>query len=82
MQGDTLLSVSKTNSSPILLTSDKYILVYNAGGNSFQIYSTVSCLYEDTFDYAISCAALNDNGMFLVATKSREYRSVVHVRCV
>ena len=79
MQGDTLLSVSKTNSSPILLTSDKYILVYNAGGNSFQIYSTVSCLYEDTFDYAISCAALNDNGMFLVATKSREYRSVVHV---
>ena len=36
-------------------------------------------MHEDTFGYPISCAALNDNGMFLVATKSREYRAVVHV---
>ncbi len=79
LQGDTIFTVSKANSSPILLTSDKYMLVYNIGGTSYQIYNTVSCLHEDTFGYPISCAALNDNGMFLVATKSREYRAVVHV---
>jgi len=64
---------------PVLLTSDKYMLVYDLGGTSFTLYNAFSRLYSETFDYALTNAAVSDSGMFAIVTKTLEYRSAVYI---
>lgn len=79
LTGEEILDIHQSNAAPQLLTSDEYMLIYNIGGTTFQVYNSLSKEYEESFEYPIGCAALGDTGTFLITTRSMEYRSVVQV---
>ena len=79
LTGEEILDINQSNASPQLLTSDEYMLIYNIGGTTFQLYNSLSKKYEESYSYPIGCAALGDTGTFLITTRSMEYRSVVNV---
>ncbi len=79
LTGEEILDINQSNASPQLVTSDEYMLIYNIGGTTFQVYNSLSKEYEESLSYPISCAAVGDTGTFLVATRAMEYRSVVTV---
>ncbi len=77
--GEAILDLNQTNASPNLLSGDRYMLVYNIGGMTFQVYNSLKCVYNGSYTYGIGCAAMSDEGSFLISTRSMEYRSVVNV---
>ena len=79
LTGEEILDISQSNAAPQLITSDEYMMIYNIGGTTFQLYNSLSKEYEESYEYPIGCAALGDTGAFLVTTRSMEYRSVVNV---
>ncbi|MBR5870872.1 MAG: hypothetical protein IKZ09_07535 [Clostridia bacterium] len=79
LTGEEILDINQSNAAPQLLTSDEYMLIYNIGGTTFQLYNSLSKKYEESYSYPIGCAALGDTGAFLITTRSMEYRSVVNV---
>ncbi|MCQ2431447.1 MAG: DUF5711 family protein [Clostridia bacterium] len=79
LTGEAILNLNQVNSSPNFLSGDRYMMVYNIGGNTFQVYNSLTKVYEENYDYGIGVAAMGDSGTFLVTTRSMEYRSVVNV---
>ncbi len=79
LTGEAILDINQSNAAPQLVASDTYMLIYNIGGTTFQVYNSLSKEYEESLSYPISCAAVGDSGAFLVATRAMEYRSVVTV---
>lgn len=79
MLGNSTLSYSVSCTTPMLLTSDKYMLVWSVGENSFTVSNAFSKLYSGSCDYAIYGAALSDSGMFAVVSNTMEYRGAVYI---
>ena len=79
LTGEAILDIDQSNSAPQLVSSDEYMLIYNIGGTTFQVYNSLSKEYEASLEYPISCAAVGDTGTFLIASRAMEYRSVVCV---
>ena len=79
LQGNNRLSEDSLFSNPVILTGDKYILVYGLSENTYGIYNTFSKLHTETFDYPIIAAALSDEGMYAIVTRTTEYRSVIYI---
>lgn len=77
--GEAILDLDQTNAAPNLISGERYMLVYNIGGMTFQVFNSLKCVYEGAYTYGIGCAAMSDEGSFLVSTRSMEYRSVVNV---
>lgn len=76
-RGNTIMSEQLKYLSPILKTSQKYVLCYDLGSNNFSVFNTFSKLYSGTSDYAINDADIADDGSFVIATSSREYQTAV-----
>ncbi len=79
MGGSTTMEQSVSYSNPALITSGKYMLTYDIGGYSFDLFNNFSRLAGETFDYPISTAAVSREGMYAVVTKSLEYQSQVNL---
>ena len=56
--------------APLLVGSDKYMLVYDAGGYSVYVYNAISRVYSERFDYPIVDCAAADSGSFAVLLKN------------
>ena len=65
--------------NPRLVTSGKYMLVYDLSNNSYGIFNTFSMLYAGSTDYPISCADCNDNGYYMIVSRDAEYKSTAAV---
>ena len=79
MRGDSTMDQSVSYADPALITGGKYMLTYDIGGNSFDLFNNFSRLAGETYDYPISTAAISPEGMYAVVAKSLEYQSVVHL---
>ena len=79
LQGNNRLKEDSIFSNPVILTGEKYILVYGLSENTYAIYNTFSKLHTETFDYPIIAAALSDEGMYAIVTRTTEYRSVIYI---
>lgn len=79
LQGNKRLSETSTFTNPVVLTSDKYLMVYGLSEYTYTLYNTFSKLHSETFEYPITGAALSDNGMYAIVTRSAEYRSVIYL---
>ncbi|MBR6681754.1 MAG: hypothetical protein IKL40_02075, partial [Clostridia bacterium] len=79
LQGNNRLSEDSLFSNPVILTGDKYILVYGLSENTYAMYNTFSKLHTESFDYPIIAAALSDEGMYAIVTRTTEYRSVIYI---
>ena len=65
--------------SPVVTGSDKYMIAYDAGGNSFYVYNSISRVYNETLKHSVIDCAAADNGAFAVLTKSDVGDFVVRV---
>ncbi len=65
--------------SPVLTGSDKYMIAYDTGGNSFYVYNSISRVYSETLKHRIIDCAASDSGNFAVLTKSDVGDSVVRI---
>lgn len=65
--------------SPTIVSSDKYCIVYSLGAYNLSVYNTVARVYDMKFDTPIYDVAVSDNGYIAVMTESREYRCVVYL---
>ena len=64
---------------PYAVCSDKYLLVYDMSGTTFSLYNSFSKVYTETFENAITDAAISNSGVFAVVSSSAEYKSVISV---
>lgn len=79
ISGLNILNESSFFSTPIIETSNRHLLIYDLGGNSYATYNTFSKLFGETLPYPISGAANSDSGLYAIVTKTPEYRSAVYV---
>ncbi|MBQ7699920.1 MAG: hypothetical protein IJT49_06220 [Clostridia bacterium] len=79
MTGKQVQSTPLKYVNPRLITSGKYMLVYDLSNNSYSIFNTFSLLHSETLDYPISCADCNDNGYYMIVSRDAEYKSTVGV---
>ena len=79
MSGSNTMNQPVSYSNPALITNGKYMLTYDIGGYSFDLFNNFSRLAGETFDYPISTAAVSREGMYAVVTKSLEYQSQVNL---
>lgn len=79
MRGDATMDQSLSYAAPALITGGKYMLTYDIGGNSFDLFNNFSRLAGETYDYPIATAAVSPEGMYAVVSKSLEYQSVVYL---
>lgn len=61
--------------SPALITTDKYVLTYDRGGNKLIVTNSFAVLYEKTFEDNIVNVSMNDSGYFAVVTESEAYKN-------
>lgn len=79
MTGKQVQSTALRYVNPRLVTSNKYMLVYDLSNNSFSIFNTFSLLHSGSTDYPISCADCNDEGYYMIVSRDAEYKSAVAV---
>lgn len=79
LQGNKRLSQNSSFTNPIVLSGNKYLLIYGLSENTYTIYNTFSQLHTEVLDYPITGAALSDKGLYAIVTRTAEYRSVVYL---
>ncbi len=79
MNGSNVASYDISQVTPTVVSRGKYMLVYDLGGNSAQLFNNFSMLTSLTYDYPISCAAVSGEGMHAVVTGSLDYQSVIYL---
>lgn len=65
--------------SPALKTSDKYVLAYDRTDGDYSIYSTFSQMHTDSTGYPISDVDVTDDGIYAIASRSKDYFGVVTI---
>lgn len=76
-EGKLLFEGKERFSNPKMEASDRYLLMYDFGGNSFALYNSFARIYNERLEYEITGADISDSGMFAVITKTKEYNSAV-----
>ncbi len=77
--GNTGISAELSYEEPVTLCTEKYVLIYDLGGDTFSLYNSFSELYRENTEYDIVAADLCDTGAFAVTTRSREYKNIVYL---
>ena len=65
--------------NPVMLTSDKYALIYDSGNCDYVIYNSFSKVYSQSLEKPIRGACMAENGYYAFITSSVEYNSTVEV---
>lgn len=65
--------------SPALTSSEKYLLAYDRTGGSYSLYTGFSQVHAASTGYPIADVDLSDSGVFVIASRSKEYFGVVEV---
>jgi hypothetical protein len=77
--GRRTLQTTSQFSSPCVVSSDKYFLIYDTSGNTFSIYNSFSRVFSQTFEYPVTDACFSSDGKVAVVTRDISNRSLVHV---
>ncbi len=77
--GSKVAEYEMSQANPTMITGGKYLLIYDLGGNTIELYNNFSNLTSISYDYPISCAAVSSEGMYAVVTKGLEYQSVIYL---
>lgn len=65
--------------APGMTSSDKYLLAYDRAGGSYSLYTGFSQVHSATTGYPIADADLSDEGIYVIASRSKDYFGVVEV---
>lgn len=64
---------------PVLVPSEKYLMLYDIGGNSYSIYNSITRVISRQTDYKIVDGDMSDSGAFILVTRSNETKYVVEL---
>lgn len=64
---------------PAICASDKFVLAYDRSGGQYSLYTTFSQAHTGSTGYPIIDADLTDNGVWVIASRSKEYFGTVEV---
>ncbi len=76
--GRVTLTSGDVFANPVIVTSNKYMIVYDLGGTKLSVYNSFKKLTTINFDGQIANVATSSDGGFSVAVKSDDYNSVIH----
>ena len=65
--------------SPIMTSSDKYMLVYDLGGKGYSVFNQLTRIIKRDSDGAIIAGTVANDGSYAIASRSNETRYVVDV---
>ncbi len=75
-----LLTENELNyASPDMVSSEKYMLVYDVGGVGYSVYNQLTCIISREADERIVTGNIADDGSMLLVTRSRETKYVVEL---
>lgn len=77
--GRKTLSVNVDYAAPQVRAADKYFLTFGRGETSFSVYNSFVQVHKEITEFPIYDAAMADNGIFAVLTRSRTHTSEVVV---
>ncbi|MBE6576684.1 MAG: hypothetical protein E7653_00925 [Ruminococcaceae bacterium] len=77
--GRRTLQATSQFSSPCVMSSNKYFLVYDTAGTSFAVYNSFSRVYAETLDYPVTDACFANDGKIAITTRDLSSRSLVHI---
>jgi len=70
--GTCVLTDSVSFKKPEMVAGEKYILLYNAGGDEYSLFTALTCVKRGKAGGAIQCADMSDSGRYLIVTRSDE----------
>ena len=79
MKGNSVMSDSISMSSPRVITTEKYLYVYDQGNVSYSVYDSFFNVKSDTLDYPIRDMSASNDGSYVIVTRNLEYRGVVYI---
>lgn len=74
----TLNSLPSTE-NPCIISSERYILLYDRGDKDYYIYNSFSLLRQRELESNIIMADISDSGTFVIVTESLEYEAHIYV---
>ena len=77
--GKLMLTSQHSFSTPVMVTCDKYMLLYNLGGTGFQIHSGDRSIYSGNAEHNIIAGDIIDNGTYAFVTQYDGYLSKLYV---
>ncbi len=77
--GRRTLRTDSVFSSPYVVCSDKYMLVYDTAGTTFAVYNSFARIYTETFTYPITNACFADDGKIAIVTREADSKTVVYI---
>jgi len=77
--GVVLCSEKEKFSYPHGASSDKYVLVYDIGGTSYSVYSSVTRVIKKTSEAPIISASVSNDGSYIVTAESGDAKYVTEV---
>ena len=77
--GRRTLRTASSFSAPFLISSKKYILIYDTSGKQVSLYNSFARIHTEAYEYPVYDACLGDDGSFAVATRTAERASAVYI---
>ncbi len=77
--GNTGLASSLSYESPTILTTDKYAMIYDLGGDGYSLYNSFSELHRGKTDGTIISASLSESGSFALLTSGKDHKSIIYL---
>ncbi len=70
--GNCVLSDALSYKNSVLETGDKYMLLYDAGGNEYALFTSLACVLQGKTEHTLQHAAVSDSGAYCTVTRSDE----------
>jgi hypothetical protein len=77
--GRRTLNMASSFSSPYIISSDRYMLVYDTAGKTFSLYNSFARIHTETMEYPVYDACFGEDGAFAVATRTTDSLSSIHI---
>ncbi len=77
--GRVTLTSGDIFANPAIITSNKYVIVYDLGGSKFTVYNSFKKIETVTLDGTIAYAHMSEDGGFTIVEKMQDYNSVTHI---
>ena len=77
--GRRTLNAPSSYSSPYVISSNKYVMVYDTSGTTFSLYNTFSRVHTETLDYPITNAHIASDGSFVIVTRTADSRAMIYL---
>ena len=75
--GRETLNTTPKYTTPILVGSERYLMMYDIGEKRYSIYNSFVCVHHEECDYPVFTGAMSDSGYYAVVSESYNHNGVV-----